>query len=642
MILNPKEHGLSKNLVQDIKETILPNKDLRTIFFLTAAWLVLMLAGIFVQGFAALDAAWLAGIVVDLLLAAGIALSLKFYLLGDTVKGYRGYKAFVGYGVFFTYVAQAIASYSWSETLAEKVPLISGPRSLFGWAYAVVATVPALALYILVSSNAWRVKLGLMTQKDVKAKVRYKTPKPKTLPGKVLDNVDAIVQAVIMVAVIHAVLFQLYVIPTESMVPKFLINDRVIVTKAQSGPRVPLSPIKLPSLTEPKRGDIIVYDNPFSPKPNALRRMANTVAFYLSFSLLKLDVDEIGNPRVGTVVKRLIGMPGDKLMMVDDVLYRKTKDSPDWSVMREDALWSHTDLYKESPKIAGKIQRKVMSETIRKEFNEIDALKKGKSLAEFTASLEQARKPFEALSSARLLSALSDEGKAYLKDSERGSWGSFDSDVRANGLSSLYAARSLAMRDDVGLFLYAVSDQSRIEALNEFFTSPEYPKGMNAYNESAAKLNAYAKSIQAERWGFYLNLVSKGDIKALSRISGTQNDEGPAAIDVLEGQGQVFRKWGILYYYMNYDDMYDMRNFPEFPAGNEYIPEGQYFLMGDNRYNSLDFRFNHDYHFDTVSLDPFDPQSVKRQSNISMSTLDKKNILGKVLLTIWPLGASGR
>ena len=70
-------------------------------------------------------------------------------------------------------------------------------------------------------------------------------------PGTVLD---AVVQAVIMVACIHAVLFQLYVIPTESMVPKFLVHDRVIVTKAQSGPRIPLSPVKLPSLTAPKRG----------------------------------------------------------------------------------------------------------------------------------------------------------------------------------------------------------------------------------------------------------------------------------------------------------------------------------------------------------------------------------------------------
>jgi signal peptidase I len=639
MISIPKERSLSNNLVQGLKQTVLPNKALKTIFILSAAWLGLMLAGIFVQGFQALDAAWTAGLAADAVLAIGVALSLKYYLLGDTASGYRGYKAFVGYGVFFTYVAQGIAPYSWRETIVNGAPLISNARAIFGWIWALVATAPAMALYVKVSSNAWRVELGVMTKRDVGAKVRYKTPKPKTAGGKVLDNVDAVVQAVIMVAVIHAVLFQLYVIPTESMVPKFLVGDRVIVTKAQSGPRIPMSPLTLPALSEPKRGDIIVYDNPFSPKPNALRRMVNTVCFYLSFSFLNLDLDSSGQPRVGTVVKRLIGMPGDKLLMVDDVVYRKTKDGPDWKVLEEDRAWAHTDLYKEKSATVKKIREMTMEEGTRKAFDQVDGYKKSRSVSEMADELKKARAPFDGLSAARLLASLGEQGKSYLKDSERNSWGFFDAEVHSNGLASLYRTRALTMRYDVGLFLYSVSDQSRLEGLVSYLSLPEYPSGMNVYDESSAKLNAYIKAVQAERWAYYLGLVQKGDFKTLAGISQSQGNEGPVSMSVLNGQGPVFVKWGILYYYMMY---YDRRNFPEFPVGDQYIPADRYFLMGDNRYNSLDFRYNHDNRYYGLALDAKDPQSIVYQSTIEMNTLDKKNILGKVLVTLWPPAAGNR
>lgn len=624
---------MSKSIFEGVRSVILPRGELRVLFGLSVAWLALDVAGIFAHGFAALDAAWTAGLILKLLLAAGVCLSVRTYLLGDLVKGYRGYKAFLGYGTFFSYIAQALAPYSWRE-----LSLIGPGRAAWSWAFSLAAAAPALALYVLVSTNAWRVKLGVMAKKDAAAKLRYKPPKPATLAGKVLDNVDAVVQAVIMVAVIHALLFQLYVIPTESMVPRFLVNDRVIVTKLQSGPRLPLSPVKLPSLYRPKRGDIIVYDNPFSPKPNALRRMVNTVAFYLSFSTLNLDKDAYGQPRVGTVVKRLVGMPGDKLMMVDDVLYRKAAGGA-WEPLAQDEAWSHADLYAERQSVRDKIREFPISESLRKEFDAIDAMKDGKGLESFAAELEASRAPFARLSSAGFLSGLSAEGRAYLKDAERSSWGLLDAEARRDGLSSLFGVHSLVMKDDVGLFLYALSDQARLDAFNAFLTLPDYPQGMNAFELSAAKLNAHIKTLQAKRWAVYLGLASKGDFKSLSRIASTQAGEGLVDMGTLSDQGEAFTQWGLAYRYMYY---FDSRNFAEFPSGEGYIPKGRYFLMGDNRYNSLDFRYNHDYRYEYLALDARDPASVKRSSNIEMNTLAEGNILGKVLITFWPPGAAGR
>ena len=56
----------------------------------------------------------------------------------------------------------------------------------------------------------------------------------KRIVFELLDWVDALVQAVFMVLLIQIFIFQLYVIPSESMVPSFLVKDRVVVSKITS------------------------------------------------------------------------------------------------------------------------------------------------------------------------------------------------------------------------------------------------------------------------------------------------------------------------------------------------------------------------------------------------------------------------
>ena len=84
---------------------------------------------------------------------------------------------------------------------------------------------------------------------------------------------------------------------------------------------------------------------------------------------------------------------------------------------------------------------------------------------------------------------------------------------------------------------------------------------------------------------------------------------------------------------------------PVFPAndseGNpQYIPANCYFMMGDNRFNSLDLR--HSYEQKETALTKHDPLSVTYYSMMAPQYINKKYIVGKPVFRFWPLGRLGK
>ena len=89
---------------------------------------------------------------------------------------------------------------------------------------------------------------------------------------------------------------------------------------------------------------------------------------------------------------------------------------------------------------------------------------------------------------------------------------------------------------------------------------------------------------------------------------------------------------------MYLERFYDERNFPEFP-GAAFLGPDQYFAMGDNRYNSLDFRFSEQYQ--VRALDSSDSSSIQYSSLLAPFPLDMRFIEGYAVFRVWPFSRWG-
>lgn len=119
--------------------------------------------------------------------------------------------------------------------------------------------------------------------------------KTETKQSGLWENVKVIVQALLLAVIIRTVLFQPFTIPSGSMMPTLLVGDYIFVNKFSYGYSKYSLPFSIDLFegrifaSEPTRGDIVVFR--FPPNP---------------------EIDYI---------KRLVGLPGDKVQVRDSVLY---------------------------------------------------------------------------------------------------------------------------------------------------------------------------------------------------------------------------------------------------------------------------------------------------------------------------------
>src|SRR5829696_1792663 len=118
--------------------------------------------------------------------------------------------------------------------------------------------------------------------------------KVKKDEGGVWETIKVVIQALLIAVVVRTVLFQPFNIPSGSLVPTLLVGDYLFTSKYSYGYSrysIPFGPPLFSGRiwgSEPKRGDIAVFK---LPKDNST-----------------------------DYIKRVIGLPGDKIQVIEGVL----------------------------------------------------------------------------------------------------------------------------------------------------------------------------------------------------------------------------------------------------------------------------------------------------------------------------------
>jgi len=91
--------------------------------------------------------------------------------------------------------------------------------------------------------------------------------------SEIREWAESIIIALILALLIRTFVIQAFKIPSGSMIPTFEIGDRIFVSKFIYGAKIPFTDIRLPALRQPRRGDIIVFISPETPKKDFVKRL---------------------------------------------------------------------------------------------------------------------------------------------------------------------------------------------------------------------------------------------------------------------------------------------------------------------------------------------------------------------------------
>ena len=129
----------------------------------------------------------------------------------------------------------------------------------------------------------------------------------------IIENLKTLFYALVIAVVIRSLLIQPFYIPSSSMEPNLLVGDRIFVTKYSYGYSKHSFPFSPPIFdgriisNEPKRGDIVVFKTPADNRTD--------------------------------YIKRLIGLPGDKVQFINSNLYINSSEVLKSRVSKDDIIY---------------------------------------------------------------------------------------------------------------------------------------------------------------------------------------------------------------------------------------------------------------------------------------------------------------
>lgn len=491
----------------------------------------------------------------------------------------------------------------------------------------------SVILWIAVSVVSFvTVQIYLSEKRFFKKNPEFKEAKNKEVSTakkvviEVFDWIDAFVQAVFTIILLNIFIFQLYEIPSESMVSEFLVGDRVLVFKTLSGPKFPMTQVGLPEMKNYERGDVVVFKNPHYPanRQRELQSFTSQLVFMLTLTGVNLNVDENGNPIADPLVKRICGVEGEQLVMLDGILYHRTPNNPEFTPVTQDEKWAEWNLNELPADLKAKIHdipisQNVYNSLLKAEQNrrEFDVASFAKECGELVEKYKSLYKKWNGAYSLSNLSMFDDPESLFLPEEL----------TIYNMFQNNEAFAEKILNSPAGFMWFSGFMTNWLESVSNEVLNGSSLYGGDMYTDSLFRINLMTKQLFAKLLLENTQLLIE---KTPKMLWGTN-----------ENRINYLNDAQLLYIYINYNDSRNMMVFPQNSDSGEpqYIPENSYFLMGDNRFNSLDMR--HSYDRNLEKLMESDNFSVNYMSNLKPQLVAKKSVLGSPSLRFWPINRFG-
>lgn len=93
------------------------------------------------------------------------------------------------------------------------------------------------------------------------------------IKSKIREFIEGIIAAVLIALLITTFVIKMYKIPSRSMVPTLLVGDQLVVNKLIYGIKIPYFRNTIIPITDPQRGDIIVFIYPKDRSLDFIKRV---------------------------------------------------------------------------------------------------------------------------------------------------------------------------------------------------------------------------------------------------------------------------------------------------------------------------------------------------------------------------------
>ena len=153
-----------------------------------------------------------------------------------------------------------------------------------------------LVLICAVTGIVWLIDAALLAKRRAAAARTAGREPAGQLEPTTVDYARSFFPVALAVLLVRAFLFEPFRIPSDSMMPTLLDGDFIVVEKFAYGLRLPVTHTKILDTGEPHRGDVAVFRYPLNPRED--------------------------------YIKRVVGLPGDHVVVRDDRLIINGKKIP--------------------------------------------------------------------------------------------------------------------------------------------------------------------------------------------------------------------------------------------------------------------------------------------------------------------------